>query len=242
MVNSVIDVQARTVTFEDLGLIAYEQAWDQQESLFQKVLEHKLRNRDLVGNEQTPSPGYLIFCEHPPVVTMGKIAKDENVLVSEELLKLRGVQLFRINRGGDVTFHGPGQLVGYPIIDLDNYFTDIGRYLRSLEEVMIRTLADYDIEAGRLKGSTGVWIEPESNRARKICAIGIRCSRWITMHGWAFNVNTDLTYFDLINPCGLSKPVTSMKKELGRELDMDEVKAKVRAHFSNVFETLLVNS
>jgi lipoyl(octanoyl) transferase len=231
-----VTVETRTLSFQDLGTIGYQQAWDYQEACFQRVMEHKLRMRGLPAEEQLPSPGFLLFCEHHPVVTMGKIAKDENLLVSEALLKLRGVELFRINRGGDVTFHGAGQLVGYPIIDLDNFFTDIGRYLRSLEEVMIRTLATYGIEAGRLKGATGVWIQPDTDQARKICAIGIRCSRWITMHGWAFNVNTDLSYFDLINPCGLSRPVTSMQRELQRELDMNEVKEVVRGHFAQVFE------
>jgi len=228
--------QTRTLTFHDLGRIGYREAWDYQETCFQKVVQHKVRDRELQVHERTPSPGYLLFCEHEPVVTMGKMANDENILVSEELLQSQGVSLFRINRGGDVTFHGPGQLVGYPIIDLDNYFTDIGRYLRSLEETMIRTLADYSIEAGRLKGATGVWIEPESSDARKICAIGIRVSRWVTMHGWAFNVNTDLKYFDLINPCGLSKPVTSMQKELGRPVGFEAVKETVKRHFQDVFD------
>lgn len=227
--------ETRTLSFRDLETIGYREAWDIQELCFQKVMQHKLSMRDVPFSDQTPSPGYLLFCEHHPVVTMGKIAKDENVLVSEELLKLRGVELFKINRGGDVTFHGPGQLVGYPIIDLDNYFTDIGRYLRSIEEVMIRTLADYGLEAGRLKSATGVWLEPGTARERKICAIGIRVSRWVTMHGWAFNVNTDLSYFDLINPCGLSKPVTSMQKELRGEVDLTEVRQRVRKHFAQVF-------
>ena len=231
-----ITTQTLTLAFEDLGLIDYKQGWDYQEQCFQNVMQHKLRDRELPEDRQTLSPGYLLFCEHKPVVTMGKMANEENVLVPEELLKSQGVSLYKINRGGDVTFHGPGQLVGYPIIDLDDYFTDIGRYMRNLEEVMIRTLADYSIEAERLKGATGVWLESETARVRKIASIGIRCSRWITMHGWAFNVNTDLKYFELINPCGLSKPVTSMQEELGREVELAEVKDKVRKYFGQVFE------
>lgn len=228
--------QTRTLTFEDLGLIDYQQGWDYQEQCFQNVMRHKLRDRELPQDQQSLSPGYLLFCEHKPVVTMGKTANADNLLVTEEWLRSHGVSSYKINRGGDVTFHGPGQLVGYPIIDLDYYFTDVGRYMRYLEEVIIRTLADYSIESERLKGATGVWLDVGTVQERKIASIGIRCSRWITMHGWAFNVNTDLKYFELINPCGLSKPVTSLQVELGREVDMAQLKEQVRSHFGEVFE------
>jgi len=181
---------------------------------------------------------YLLFVEHPPVYTLGKSGKSENVLLDEGERKERGIEFFHTNRGGDITFHGPGQIVGYPIIDLENFFTDIGRYLRSLEEVIILTLREYGIEAGRSKGETGVWLDPDRvGFERKICAMGVRCSRWITMHGFALNVNTDLSYFGGIVPCGIqNKQVTSIAKELGSELSMEEVKRKLARNFGIVFD------
>ena len=181
---------------------------------------------------------YLLFVEHPPVYTLGKSGKSENVLLNEGERKERGIEFFHTNRGGDITFHGPGQIVGYPIIDLENFFTDIGRYLRSLEEVIILTLREYGIEAGRSKGETGVWLDPDRvGFERKICAMGVRCSRWITMHGFALNVNTDLSYFGGIVPCGIqNKQVTSIAKELGSEVAMEEVKRKLVRNFGIVFD------
>ena len=184
---------------------------------------------------------YLLFVEHPPVYTLGKSGHMENVLIGDEQMEARGVQFFRSNRGGDITFHGPGQLVGYPILDLEKFYTDIGRYLRNLEEVSIRVLADYDIRGDRSPGETGVWIGPdEKGKARKICAIGVRCSRWVTMHGFAFNVTTDLSYFGDIIPCGISdKEATSLEKELGYPVGLEEVKAKWKHHFEIVFDAQL---
>jgi lipoyl(octanoyl) transferase len=186
---------------------------------------------------------YLLFVEHSPVFTLGKNGNIDNVLLSEERLKQMGIEFYRTNRGGDITFHGPQQIVAYPILDLEKFDTDIGHYLRNLEEIVILTLAEYGIKAGRSKGETGVWIDPGvKGRERKICAIGVRCSRWITMHGFAFNVNTDLNYFNLIIPCGIqNKQVTSLKKELGREVNFAEVKEKVKDNFEKVFDADLVN-
>jgi len=184
---------------------------------------------------------YLLFVEHPPVYTLGKSGNIDNVLLSEENLKARGIDFFRTNRGGDITFHGPQQIVGYPILDLERFYTDIGKYLRNIEEVIIQTLAEYGIEAGRSAGETGVWIDAETKgKERKICAIGVRSSRWITMHGFALNVNTDLDYFNFIIPCGIqNKQVTSLQKELGRLVDFDEVKKKVKSNFEKVFDAEL---
>jgi lipoyl(octanoyl) transferase len=189
-----------------------------------------------------PTIHYLLFVEHPPVYTLGKSGNMENVLLSEENLKARGIDFFRTNRGGDITFHGPQQLVGYPILDLEKFYTDIGKYLRNIEEVIIFTLKEYGIEAGRSAGETGVWIDADiKGRERKICAIGVRSSRWITMHGFALNVNTDLDYFNFIIPCGIqNKQVTSLQKELGRTMDFDEVKEKVKKNFENVFDAELL--
>ena len=228
-----------------MGILPYQQAWDYQEGLLQKNLA--IKSRQLEGNgEETNSvevgmkstSNYLLFVEHPPVYTLGKSGKSENVLLNEGERKERGIEFFHTNRGGDITFHGPGQIVGYPIIDLENFFTDIGRYLRSLEEVIILTLREYGIEAGRSKGETGVWLDPDRvGFERKICAMGVRCSRWITMHGFALNVNTDLSYFGGIVPCGIqNKQVTSIAKELGSELSMEEVKRKLARNFGIVFD------
>ena len=215
----------------DLGNMAYQQAWDLQESLLQENLRLKKE-----GSSNTKH--HLLLVEHPPVYTLGKSGKEEHVLISEAERQLRQIEFFKINRGGDITFHGPGQIVGYPILDLEKYYTDIGLYLRNLEEVIIRVMADYGLAGTRSKGETGVWLDPETpGKERKICAMGVRCSRWITMHGFAFNVNTDLSYFDHIIPCGIqNKQVTSLEKELGRKLDFREVQEKLLVKFAEVFE------
>jgi len=256
----------QTVIFRDLGQMDYQSAWDYQERLLQENVRVKKMafsqesvvdsRKSEVGSPTSPdSPfttddsrltttNYLLFVEHPPVFTLGKSGNIQNVLLSEERLKQKGIEFFRTNRGGDITFHGPQQIVGYPILDLEKFDTDIGHYLRNLEEIIILTLKDYGVEAGRSKGETGVWIDAGiKGKERKICAIGVRCSRWITMHGFAFNVNTDLNYFNYIIPCGIqNKQVTSLKKELGRELDMEEVKQKVKGNFEKVFNVNLIPS
>ncbi len=229
------------VAFKDLGRIAYKDAWQYQEKLFHKTIDAKIANRNLNADEQIQIQHHFLLCEHNPVITLGKNANSENVLFNEEHLKKNKIELFHINRGGDVTFHGPGQIVGYPILDLDFFYTDIGRYLREIEEVVILTINDYGLKGERLNGITGVWLDADDKaKARKICAIGIHCSRWVTMHGFAFNVNTDLNYFNYIIPCGINdKQVTSLEKELGKKLDMDEVKEKVKFYFKKVFKCKL---
>lgn len=196
-----------------------------------------------VAGESSDTSHYLLFTEHPPVYTLGKSGNKNNVLMSDEELAANNISFFHINRGGDITFHGPGQIVGYPILDLEKFYTDIGRYLRNLEEVIILTLAEYGLKGDRSKGETGVWLDPNiPGMERKICAIGVRCSRWVTMHGFAFNVNTDLSYFNNIIPCGITnKQVTSLSKELGRELDISEVKEKVKRNFEKIFEAEIIN-
>lgn len=230
----------QTVLFRDLGRMEYHYAWKLQESIFDDIVQRKLKNRLLPPDQQLEYHHQLLLVEHDPVITLGKNADAANVLLNEAHLKELGIQLVPINRGGDVTFHGPGQIVGYPILDLDLFFTDLGKYLRSIEEVIILTLAHYGLKGDRLPGATGVWLDPGTARARKICAIGIRCSRWVTMHGFAFNINTDLGYFNYIVPCGISdKAVTSLQKELGREIDMEEVKEILKNNFENVFNCQL---
>ncbi len=236
----------KQVQFIDWGLIDYQQAWDQQEEVFNQTVAIKGKNRalsqkqSLEENTQEKTPNFLIFCEHPHVYTLGKSGHAENLLLNEQQLIEKKATYHKINRGGDITYHGPGQIVGYPILDLDNFFTDIHLYLRTLEEAVILTLADYGIEAGRYAGFTGVWLDADNEKARKICALGVRCSRWVTMHGFAFNVNTDLTYFKHIVPCGIDdKDVTSMQRELGRALDMEEVKIKLKLHIAQLFEMSL---
>ena len=230
------------VKFEDLGLLPYREVWDYQESLLQKNVQIKSaqlqslregKNWDL----STDTFHTLLFCEHPPVYTLGKSGNIDNVLMSEAALQEEGIDFYRTNRGGDITFHGPGQIVGYPIIDLEKFYTDISRYLRELEEVIILTLAEFGIIAGRSKGETGVWLDPDvAGKERKICAMGVRCSRWITMHGFALNVNTSLNYFGNIIPCGIvGKQVTSVQKELGMEVDIDAVKNILKQKFEMVF-------
>ncbi|SFG60735.1 lipoyl(octanoyl) transferase LipB [Pedobacter insulae] len=225
--------------FIDWGLIDYQQAWDKQEEIFTSTVALKTKNR--TENIGLPTSNYLVFCEHHHVYTLGKSGHPENLLLDEAGLREKEATYYKINRGGDITYHGPGQIVGYPILDLDNFFTDIHLYLRTLEEAVILTLADYGIEAGRYEGFTGVWLDAANDKARKICALGVRCSRWVTMHGFAFNVNTDLNYFKNIVPCGIDdKDVTSMERELGRPLPMEEVKAKLKGHIASLFSMELV--
>jgi len=228
----------QSVLFKDLGLIDYKQAWDYQESLLNAIVSNKVANRNKAAVDQLPSAHYLLFCEHPHVYTLGKSGKDDHLLLNDEQLSENNAVFYRINRGGDITYHGPGQLVGYPILDLDYFFNDIHQYLRYLEEAIIRTLDEYGIAAGRIPGLTGVWLDTDiPEKARKICAFGVRCSRWVTMHGFAFNINTDLSYFGNIVPCGISdKAVTSLHTELGRPVDADEVKEKVKKHIAELFE------
>jgi lipoyl(octanoyl) transferase len=228
-------MQNKAVLFEDWGLLDYQQAWDRQETIFSSIVSQKIENRQAV--ETLPTNNYLVFVEHPNVYTLGKSGKPENLLLDETELRIKQASYYKINRGGDITYHGPGQIVGYPILDLDNFFTDIHLYLRTLEEAVILTLGDYGIPAGRYPGYTGVWLDADNEKARKICALGVRCSRWVTMHGFAFNVNTDLDYFNNIVPCGIDdKDVTSMKRELGRELDINEVKQILLNHISVLFK------
>ncbi len=226
-----------TVHFTDLGLIDYKEAWDFQEKLFGQVVKQKLANRDQPENQQVLPENHLVFCAHPHVYTLGKSGAESNLLVNEEQLHDLHATFYKINRGGDITYHGPGQIVGYPILDLDQFFTDIHKYLRFLEEVIIKTLAEYGIKGDRYEGYTGVWLDPtDPIKARKICAMGVRASRWVTMHGWALNVNSDLSYFSNIVPCGIDdKAVTSMEKELGHKIDEAEVKAKLKLHFEEMF-------
>ncbi|PJJ83842.1 lipoyl(octanoyl) transferase LipB [Mucilaginibacter auburnensis] len=232
----------KNVEVQDWGLIDYKAAWDKQEAIFANTIAIKteIRNRQTqpVSADDTAdlTPNYLIFCEHPHVYTLGKSGKPENLLLDELGLQRKHATFYPINRGGDITYHGPGQLVSYPILDLDNFFTDIHLYLRQLEEAVILTLADYGLNAGRYEGYTGVWFDADNEHARKICAMGVRCSRWVTMHGLALNVNTNLDYFGNIVPCGIDdKAVTSLKKELGREVDMKEVQQKLQLHIAGLF-------
>lgn len=239
---------SQKVFFRDLGKMEYQAAWDYQEELLAKNVEIKSawrRNEsqdDVLTVVAPDTMHHLLFVEHPPVYTLGKSGKIEHVLISEEERKQQQLAFFKINRGGDITFHGPGQIVAYPIFDLEKFYTDIGRYMRGLEEVIIRTIADYGLRGDRSPGETGVWLDPGVfGRERKICAIGIRCSRWITMHGLAFNVNTNLDYFSNIIPCGIqNKQVTSLQRELGQVMDMEEVKAKVKKYFGEVFDVEIV--
>ena len=234
------------VHFSDLGKIDYKSAWDYQEEILSKNVAFKTEAR-LNGADANPflipTTHHLLFCEHPPVYTLGKSGNISNVLLSNEEMNNQGIEFFRTNRGGDITFHGPQQIVGYPILDLEKIKTDIGIYLRNIEEVIIKSLAAYDIIAGRSAGETGVWIDADvPGKERKICAIGVRCSRWITMHGFALNVNTDLDYFSNIIPCGIqNKQVTSIKRELNKEVSYQEVKDKLKKNFEIVFEVELVN-
>lgn len=239
--NFLLNKQAEV---QHLGLIDYQQAWDYQEELFNEIVTVKVANRKLAPEEQLPTPNYLLFCEHPHVYTLGKSGKLSHLLLSEERLSTVGATFYKINRGGDITYHGPGQLVGYPILDLDNFFTDIHRYLRTLEEGIIRTLADFGISAGRIDGLTGVWLDHETQKnPRKICAMGVKASRWVTMHGFALNVNTDLAYFGHIVPCGIEdKAVTSMQRELGRAVDMQQITETLKQHLADLFQLEIIKT
>ncbi len=232
------------VQFSDLGQMRYKEAWDYQEQLLKENVAKKAlvyTGGLAVSKDEVPTTHHLLFVEHPPVYTLGKSGHMENVLLSEESLAARGIDFFRTNRGGDITFHGPQQIVGYPILDLEKFYTDIGKYLRNIEEVIILTLQEYGIKGERSSGETGVWIDHDKpGRERKICAIGVRSSRWVTMHGFALNVNTDLDYFNFIIPCGIqNKQVTSIARELGRPVDFEEAKKLVRKNFEKVFDVEL---
>ena len=229
------------VVFQDLGRIGYKAAWDYQEERLKEVVDRKLANRDKrkSGEEGTQQQHYLLFCEHPPVYTLGKSGSMDHLLLSDQELSDQGFEFFKINRGGDITYHGPGQIVGYPIFDLDCFFTDVHRYVHYLEEAVIRTIEEYGLEGGREDGYTGVWLEANDGKPkRKICAIGVHLRRWVTLHGFAFNVNTDLSHFSHIVPCGIDeagRDVTSLQQELGRRLDTGEVKAKLKTQLAALF-------
>ncbi len=225
------------VTFRDLGLIDFKECWDLQEQILAETLRQKMANRELSDDKKFPPQHHLLFCEHPHVYTLGKSGDEKHLLADAASLQKQKAVFYKINRGGDITYHGPGQLVGYPIFDLDFFFNDIHKYLRYLEEAIILTLAEYKIEAGRIEGLTGVWLDANDKiKARKICAFGVRCSRWVTMHGFAFNVNTDLSYFNQIIPCGITdKSVTSLQKELEYSVDINIVKQQVKHHLSSLF-------
>ena len=229
----------KKVIFEDLGLIEYKRCWEYQEDIFAKTIEIKTKNRR--KNTTIETKNFLLFCEHPHVYTLGKSGDEKNLLVNEDYLKSRGATFYKINRGGDITYHGPGQIVGYPILDLENFFKDIHKYLRMLEEAVILTLKEYGLNGERSVGETGVWLDVGNPNARKICALGVKTSRWVSMHGFAFNINSDLSYFGNIIPCGIiDKQVTSLQKELARELDIEEVKNKLKNHISNLLEMELI--
>jgi lipoyl(octanoyl) transferase len=229
----------KKVKFKDLGLIDYKKCWDYQESLFADILAVKSANRNKKNPDLTLN--YLLFCEHQHVYTLGKSGNKKNLLVGEKYLKSKGASFYKINRGGDITYHGPGQIVGYPILDLDNFFTDIHKYLRLLEESIILTLSEYGLKAQRSSGETGVWFDVGTERARKICAFGVKSSRWVTMHGFALNVNSDLSYFSNIIPCGIAnKKVTSLEAEIGEKLNIDEVKNKIKKYLTVLFDMEVV--
>lgn len=228
----------KKVKLQDLGQKDYKDTWDFQEELFAGIVNQKIQKRE---NPSIETDNYFLFVEHAHVYTLGKSGDMSNLLLSEKQLEVKGATFYKINRGGDITYHGPGQIVGYPILDLENFFTDIHKYLRLLEEAIILTLAEYGIESERSQGETGVWLGVGTPFARKICAMGVRASRWVTMHGFALNVNADLGYFDNIIPCGIKgKAVTSLHVELGREIDEEEVKQKIVKHFANLFEAEMI--
>jgi len=223
----------------ELGLKPYKEAWDYQNKLFQQIIDLKLANRN--NETKNPTPNYFIFTEHPHVYTLGKSGDLNNLLLNEKQLEEKGITFFKSNRGGDITYHGPGQIVGYPILDLDNFETDIHKFMRNLEEVIILTIAEYGLKGERSEGETGVWLDVGTPFARKICALGVRTSRWITMHGFALNISTNLGYFDHIIPCGIrGKAVTSLEVELNKKVKISEVKNKIKTHFTSVFDALIV--
>ena len=232
----------KKIQLQDLGNKDYKETWDYQEQLFKQIVDIKIQNRKfnsqpMPAGSQVPTPNFLLFVEHPHVYTLGKSGDMSNLLLSEKQLEAKGATFYKINRGGDITYHGPGQIVGYPILDLENFFTDIHKYLRFLEEVIILTLAEYNIIGTRSEGETGVWLDVGTPFARKICAMGVRASRWVTMHGFALNVNANLGYFDNIIPCGIKgKAVTSMHVELGEKVNEVELKQKIVKHFSTLFD------
>ncbi|WPU99138.1 lipoyl(octanoyl) transferase LipB [Mucilaginibacter sp. cycad4] len=236
----------KTVELQDWGLIDFKSAWDKQEEIFEKTIRHKIDMRQLelsatndpeIAKQNIQTSNYLVFCEHPNVYTLGKSGKVNNLLLDEEGLHARNARYYHINRGGDVTFHGPGQLLCYPILDLDNFFTDIHLYLRTLEEAVINTLSDFGLSAGRYPGFTGIWFDADNGNARKIAAMGVRCSRWVTMHGLSLNVNTDLTYYNDIVACGISdKATTSMEAELGHRANIQDVQSSLTRHISTLFD------
>lgn len=237
------EILNKKTKYIDLGLMDYQQAWDYQTNLFQSILDVKVQNRSLPINEQRITNNYLLFCEHPHVFTLGKSGEEKNLLLKKEDLHTIEATYYHINRGGDITYHGPGQVVVYPIIDLENFFTDIHQYMRLLEESVIQTLAEFNIKSGRIKGLTGVWIDFENEKtARKICALGVKTSRWVTMHGLAFNVNTMLEYFNYIVPCGIDdKAVTSLQKEMKAQQDFQYVKSILKQKIATLFEMEIVN-
>ena len=231
------------IKITDLGLTPYTEAWDIQQNIFDKIVERKISNRKLEKENQQETQSQFLFVEHPHVYTLGKSGDTANMLLDEDTLKSKGATFVKVNRGGDITYHGPGQVVGYPILDLDHFFTDIHLYLRKLEDVIINTIAEYGLKGERSEGETGVWLDVGKPTARKICAMGVRTSRWVTMHGFALNVNSNLEYFDYIVPCGIKgKAVASMHSELGREIGLNEIKEKIKFHFVNVFKTEFFNN
>ena len=235
--NSVIN---KNVKYKSLGLINYEESWKKQESIFNKIIDTKIKNRNL--QKEIKTDNYILTCSHPHVYTLGKSGDEKNLLIDKNIIEKENLEFFKINRGGDITYHGPGQIVIYPILDLENFFTDIHKYLRSLEEAVILTLKDYNIESGRIKDYTGVWIDIKSDNPRKICALGVKTSRWVTMHGLALNVNTDLNFFKNIIPCGINdKEVTSISKEVGQDIKIKDVEKKLLNNLSKVFEFKIIN-
>jgi len=230
----------KKIHLQDLGAMDYKLAWDYQESLFDEIIQIKRKNRN--ESLSLPTKNHFLFVEHPHVYTLGKSGDFNNLLLTEDQLKAKEASFYKINRGGDITYHGPGQIVGYPILDLDNFFTDIHKFMRYLEETIIKTIAEYGIKGERSEGETGVWLDVGTPFARKICALGVRSSRWVTMHGFALNVNTDLGYFDHIIPCGIrGKAVASMQGELGKSVNQNEVKIKILKHFAELFEAEFIN-
>jgi len=236
-----MQIPNKKIQLTDLKNTSYQPACDLQEKLLKEIVELKIANRKV--EIQQPTPNYFLWVEHPPVITLGKSGTIDHLLLNEEQLRDRGIEYYKTNRGGDITFHGPGQVVGYPILDLENFFTDIHKYLRFLEEMVILTMEEYGLEGTRSPGETGVWLDVGTPLARKICALGVKASRWVTMHGFAFNINTDLAYFSYIVPCGIQgKGVTSLQAELKREISLDEVREKLSTHFQALFGAQFISA